>query len=59
MICQLFGGEVRGRGLVIGIEMVEDKENREPLNGDAVGGMIKKGPGRENSFGQALFVARA
>lgn len=33
-------GEVRGRGLMIGIEMVEDKESRKPLNQDAVGGII-------------------
>ena len=33
-------GDVRGNGLMIGIEMVEDKENREPLNGDAIGQMI-------------------
>jgi 4-aminobutyrate aminotransferase len=33
-------GDVRGRGLMIGIEMVEDKENRAPLNQEAVGGII-------------------
>lgn len=33
-------GEVRGRGLMIGIEMVEDKESRQPLNRDAVVGII-------------------
>ncbi|MDZ7759245.1 MAG: aminotransferase class III-fold pyridoxal phosphate-dependent enzyme [Desulfovermiculus sp.] len=36
-----------GRGLMIGIEMVEDKETREPLNGDVMGriimGMLNRG----------------
>lgn len=40
-------GEVRGKGLMIGIEMVEDKESRKPLNGDAMGnivmGLLKRG----------------
>ena len=29
-------GDVRGKGLMIGIELVEDKESRKPLNGDHV-----------------------
>ena len=33
-------GDVRGKGLMIGIEMVEDKESRTPLNGDAMGGIV-------------------
>ena len=33
-------GDVRGRGLMIGIEMVEDKESREPLNQESVGNIV-------------------
>ena len=33
-------GEVRGKGLMIGIEMVEDKESRIPLNGDKMGMLL-------------------
>eukprot|EP00088_Acartia_fossae_P003947 TRINITY_DN11696_c0_g1_i1.p1 TRINITY_DN11696_c0_g1~~TRINITY_DN11696_c0_g1_i1.p1 ORF type:complete len:499 (+),score=87.62 TRINITY_DN11696_c0_g1_i1:38-1534(+) len=29
-------GDVRGKGLMIGIEMVEDKSSKKPLNGDAM-----------------------
>jgi 4-aminobutyrate aminotransferase-like enzyme len=29
-------GEVRGKGLMIGIELVKDKKTREPLSGDLV-----------------------
>lgn len=40
-------GDVRGHGLMIGIEMVEDKETREPLSQEKVGsivmGMLNRG----------------
>ncbi len=35
-----FIGDVRGRGLMIGIEMVKDKETQEPLDGDTIGQMV-------------------
>lgn len=33
-------GEIRGKGLMIGIEMVEDKESCNPLNPDAMGNLM-------------------
>ncbi|EEG79090.1 aminotransferase class-III [Dethiobacter alkaliphilus AHT 1] len=33
-------GDVRGKGLMIGIEMVKDKESRTPLDGDTMGGLM-------------------
>ncbi|MBU2511509.1 aspartate aminotransferase family protein [bacterium] len=40
-------GDVRGLGLMIGIEFVEDRESRKPLSGEKVGkmvmGMLNKG----------------
>lgn len=40
-------GDVRGKGLMVGIEMVEDKESRKPLSRDAMGkivmGLLRRG----------------
>ena len=40
-------GEVRGRGLMIGIELVENRQTRAPATGETVGnvvmGLLQKG----------------
>jgi 4-aminobutyrate aminotransferase len=43
-------GDVRGRGLMIGIEMVEDTETRAPLNQESVGAIIG------NMFGAGMLM---
>ena len=35
-----FVGEVRGRGLMIGIELVEDKDTRQPFSGERLGKLM-------------------
>jgi 4-aminobutyrate aminotransferase-like enzyme len=38
--------EVRGKGFMIGIELVKDKQTREPISDDAINKVIKKCQGR-------------